>query len=441
MRKLRTTWLKRCGEGHDVSGPGFFGAAWRECQFAARTLSRTSGFTSAAALTLALGLGFHTAIFSTVAFAAPGATLEVRVHPADYVYSYPVEQQRGLYSAVVQNVAVWSPVATCTLDAIDIQALRAGQPKLTVTLSARDLDSAAKVFSSMSQQGALKSYDFYFHTSRFLPDNLKLAATRTLEPGSAILIASVPMLFDEAVDEIAITARGTAADGKLVQTRTSLKVKRYQSSNDYHFPLAGTWYVACAPSLQSHHRWSVGQEFAIDLGSLGANSRAYEGQGAKLSDYDDYGKDVMAAADGLVIEAHEGAPESDSNLQQPGESKEAYQGRWQAQQDALLAKGYKEFFGNYVVIRHGGGEFSTYAHFRAGSVKVKKGDVVKRGQLIGQLGHSGNSTSPHLHFQVSDGPDPAYSRSIPVVFGNVYVEILGYENVPLQSGWIVTAKP
>jgi hypothetical protein len=249
------------------------------------------------------------------------------------------------------------------------------------------------------------------------------------------------MLFDPAVDEIVITARGTAADGKPVQARTSLTVKRHQSPNDYHFPVAGTWYVACAPSLQSHHRWSVGQEFAIDLGSLGANSRAYKGQGAKLTDYDDYGKDVMAAADGLVMEAHDGVPESDSNLRQPGESKMAFQGRWQAQQDALLAKGYKEFFGNYVVIRHAGGEFSTYAHFRAGSMKVKKGDEVKRGQVIGQLGHSGNSTAPHLHFQMSDGPDPAYSRSIPVVFSNVYVETLGYENVPLQSGWIVTAQP
>ncbi len=370
-----------------------------------------------------------------------GTALEVRAHPADYVYSYPAEQQRGLYSAVIQNVAVLSPDATYTLDVVDVQALRGGQPKLTLTLSANDLDRAAKIFSSMSLQGALKPYDFYFQTSRFLPDNVKFAATRTLEPGSAIVITSIPMLFDEAVDEIVITARGTAADGTPVQARTSLKVKLHHSPNDYHLPVAGTWYVACAPSLQSHHRWSVGQEFAIDLDSLGSNSRTFKGQGAKLADYYDYGKDVMAAADGVVVDAHEGAAESDSNLQQPGESKEAYLGRWQAQQNALLGKGYKEMFGNYVVIRHEGGEFSTYEHFRSGSVRVKKDDVVKRGQVIGQLGHSGNSTSPHLHFQVSDGPDPAYSRSIPVVFSNIHVEILDYENVPLQSGWIVTAQP
>ncbi|MGO9093667.1 MAG: M23 family metallopeptidase [Bryobacteraceae bacterium] len=441
MRKRRTIWLTRCLKGHLVGGSGFFGAAWTECGLAARRLSMTSGFKRAASLTLALGFVVGAAVFSTAAAAASGAALEVRVHPADYVYSYPAEQQRGLYSAIVQNIAVWSTDATVALDAVDIQALRGGQPELTRTLAASDLDNAARTSSLMSRQGILSRYDFYFQTSRFLPDHVKLAATRTLEPGSAILIASLPMLFDRAVDEIVIAARGTAADGKPVQARTSLKVKRYQSSNDYHLPVAGTWYVACAPSLQSHHRWSVGQEFAIDLDSLGANSRTHSGQGAKLTDYDGYGKDVMAAADGVVVEAHAGAPESESDLQQPAESKAAYQGRWQAQQNALMEKGYQELFGNYVVIRHAGGEFSTYEHLRPGSVKVKKGDLVKRGQAIGQLGYSGNSTSPHLHFQVSDGPDPAYSRSLPVVFSNVYVEILGYENVPLQSGWIVTAQP
>ena len=47
---------------------------------------------------------------------------------------------------------------------------------------------------------------------------------------------------------------------------------------------------------------------------------------------------------------------------------------------------------------------------------MKAGDTVTRGQAIGQLGHTGNSTEPHLHFQLTDGPDPMYSRGVPIVF-------------------------
>lgn len=374
--------------------------------------------------------------------AAPARALEVRVHPAGFVYSYEVEAQHGLYSAMVHNIAVLnSGPSVFTLESVELQALHAGRPVLTLTVNPDDLDNAAKKIAAMSAQGILKLYDFHLQISRYLPDNVAFAASRTMEPGSAILITSKPLLISATVDEIAVTARGTAADGKPAQARTVLKVRQYKSPNDYHAPVAGTWYIGAAPSLESHHRWAANQEFAIDFGMLGPNSRTHAGAGARLADYSDYGKDVLAAADGVVVEAHDGAPESDSNLQQPGESADAYMQRTMAQQNELLMKGYLEPLGNYVVIKHEGGEYSDYAHLRTGTVKVKKGDAVKRGQVVGQLGHSGNSTEPHLHFQVTDGPDPMYSRGIPVVFSNVFVEMLGYENAPLQSGWIITTQP
>ena len=88
---------------------------------------------------------------------------------------------------------------------------------------------------------------------------------------------------------------------------------------------------------------------------------------------------------------------------------------------------------------HGGGEYSHYAHLKQGSVRVKAGDAVIRGQVIAQLGHTGNTTEPHLHFQLTDGPHPLYSRGIPIVFKNTSVAALGFEGRPLQAGWIVTA--
>ncbi len=75
--------------------------------------------------------------------------------------------------------------------------------------------------------------------------------------------------------------------------------------------------------------------------------------------------------------------------------------------------------GNHVIIEHDNGEYSHYLHLKNGSLNVNLGDYVKRGEHIAALGHSGNSTEPHLHFHVTDGPDMAYSRSIPVSFHNI----------------------
>ena len=66
--------------------------------------------------------------------------------------------------------------------------------------------------------------------------------------------------------------------------------------------------------------------------------------------------------------------------------------------------------GNHVVLDLGGGRFAFYAHLQPGSLKVKVGDRVTRGQIIGLVGNSGNSTEPHLHFHISNGVSPLGSE-------------------------------
>ena len=57
-------------------------------------------------------------------------------------------------------------------------------------------------------------------------------------------------------------------------------------------------------------------------------------------------------------------------------------------------------YGEYIMISHGDGTITLYAHMLAGSRKVKKGDTVSQGQVIGTVGSTGNSTGNHLHFEV-----------------------------------------
>jgi murein DD-endopeptidase MepM/ murein hydrolase activator NlpD len=309
-----------------------------------------------------------------------------------------------------------------------------------VVIPAADLDKSAQRLSAMEAQGMLKLYDFHFQTSRYL-EGLKIAPSRTLSPGTALVIFGKPLLLlGLPSDGLALVARGKDVNGKPVEARATLKVEDHHSPNSYTFPLAGTWYVGAAPSLHSHHRWAANEEFALDLVALGGDGKTHKGDGSRLDDYYSYGRDVLAVADGVVVEVATDFTEANDRLRRPDESEEDYEKRTVIAQNELLAKNYKAPIGNYVVIRHAGGELSHYAHLKQGSVRVKAGAAVKQGQAIGQLGHTGNSTEPHLHFQLTDGPDPMYSRGVPSVFKNTTVEGLGFEGRPLQTGWIVTTR-
>jgi murein DD-endopeptidase MepM/ murein hydrolase activator NlpD len=82
-------------------------------------------------------------------------------------------------------------------------------------------------------------------------------------------------------------------------------------------------------------------------------------------------------------------------------------------------------FGNYVVLKIAPGVFAGYAHLQCGSVAVKPGDHVHRGQLLGRLGQSGNSAAPHLHFQLANAATFEGSEGVPYVFDRF--DLLGPE--------------
>ena len=135
-----------------------------------------------------------------------------------------------------------------------------------------------------------------------------------------------------------------------------------------------------------------------------------------------------------------GQAESEGRFRKPGESGEAFLQRTIMEQDKLLSKGTPGVAGNFVVIRHDGGEYSQYMHLAESSILVKPGDKVRRGQKVGRLGHSGNSTEPHLHFGIADGPDPLWSRSLPVRFSGLTTVDGPQAPSYVQSGWIVSAE-
>ncbi|MGB0872996.1 MAG: M23 family metallopeptidase [Solirubrobacterales bacterium] len=146
-----------------------------------------------------------------------------------------------------------------------------------------------------------------------------------------------------------------------------------------------------------NNQW-LAQRFAVDWEQLDASGRTVrKGADATMSsNYTIYGKQAIAAADGTVESVVDGLPD-----QEPGALPES--------------STLPEADGNNVVIDLGGGFFMLYAHLKSGSLKVKQGDKVKRGQPIGLVGNSGNTSAPHLHFHVMDGPSALTSEGVPYV--------------------------
>jgi murein DD-endopeptidase MepM/ murein hydrolase activator NlpD len=94
--------------------------------------------------------------------------------------------------------------------------------------------------------------------------------------------------------------------------------------------------------------------------------------------------------------------------------------------------------GNYAVVDIGNGRYAFYAHMQPGSVRVKAGDKVTTGQVLGLLGNSGNTDTPHLHFHVMDGPSPLLANGLPYVFTSFVGDGRLTDEQPLFTGGEVT---
>jgi murein DD-endopeptidase MepM/ murein hydrolase activator NlpD len=171
----------------------------------------------------------------------------------------------------------------------------------------------------------------------------------------------------------------------------------YQTKTALHLPFSGEWYVYWGGRTVAQNRHAVArdQRFAYDFLIL-ANRRSgqsYRGYGESNADYYCYGLPIYAPADGVVMQM-----EDDLFDNAPGEMNPT------------------KVLGNHVILDHGCGEFSFFAHFEPGTVAVRNGDRVQAGQLLARCGNSGNSSEPHLHYHVQNSPEPFRGEGLPAFF-------------------------
>ena len=169
-------------------------------------------------------------------------------------------------------------------------------------------------------------------------------------------------------------------------------------------PLLGGRWVAAGGPLGPHRRalqavnghLRLSQRFAVDFAALlDSEGRSHIGDPDQNSSYFNYGQPVLAVGAGTVVEAVDGRPDQIPNHNTPIPLAEAG--------------------GNEVILRLGKGVFVGYGHLKPGSLRVRRGQHVRPGQVLGQIGNSGQSTGPHLHLQLMDRPSIVDADGLPFV--------------------------
>lgn len=172
-------------------------------------------------------------------------------------------------------------------------------------------------------------------------------------------------------------------------------------------PLDGpNWLSANSCCDMTAHRMAVNpldgqlwlaERFAVDYLQLTEDFRLFSGDPTKLAAYAYFGAPVHAVKAGKVVTVVDNLPE-------------------QVPTRTPVGLPLDQYGGNHVVQDIGDGNYAFYAHLKPGSITVKEGDELTAGQQIGELGNSGNSDAPHLHFHVMDNPHPLASNGLPFVF-------------------------
>jgi hypothetical protein len=239
------------------------------------------------------------------------------------------------------------------------------------------------------------------------------AGNSTIEPSATSVVyldvslprkAAVPRRVVHKVVAVG-SPGGTKTTFRMKLIRTTLSQKKPVV---LHPPLAaGKWLASegCCTDF-THHRWGtvpvngtlgVPQRFAIDFFRLDKANRTWIGDPSDVNSYLSYNQKVIAAAPGKVVAATDVLPNQNPPEPPP-------------------VTPIADSVGNHVILKVGKGVYLLYAHMRPGSVKVKVGQRLRLGQTIGRVGTSGNSTTPHLHFQVLTRPTFFPSDSTPYVF-------------------------
>ncbi|MGA5100355.1 M23 family metallopeptidase [Streptomyces lavendulocolor] len=239
------------------------------------------------------------------------------------------------------------------------------------------------------------------------------APTPTVIPGSQQWVVWIDLALDRGQRAPAVLAHRLSGAVLAASGPSAFEETVQVTPTDRTAPLnlnapvrPGTWYSSESCCGNTHHRRGLGpingrfyvpQRFAIDWYRVGEQGQTWEGDPGRLTSYLSYRQPVVAAAGGRVVEVQDGIPDNTPPVTPP-------------------VPPIEETVGNHVTVQVAPGRYLLYAHLKPGSLKVREGDRVEPGRVLGLIGNSGNSTTPHLHFQVMTTPEFFPTDSPPFTF-------------------------
>lgn len=179
-----------------------------------------------------------------------------------------------------------------------------------------------------------------------------------------------------------------------------------KQQTELYLPFTGAWIVTAGSEFREGNL--LQQQYSYEFSGTDAVGLRYKNNGKLNEDYFGYGREIVAPANGTVIEIIEGINENSPGIRNP----------------------YAQI-GNAIIIQHSNKEYSVLAFLKQGSIRVKVGDRVTRGQVLAQCGNSGNATEPVLHYHLQDSPYLQTAKGIKFYFERAMVNKEGKKQLQL----------
>ncbi len=295
---------------------------------------------------------------------------------------------------------------------IDSLQVRAIDQAICVMYSERGIQDLTLY---IDDQEKIKGFLFTTHTA----SEPQLNPQNTTEPNKVAAQASITLSTKPATSKsnsdsltYSETLKNTAQSSALSsnpEKQPAAPVVSNKQQTELYLPFTGTWTViGSGGSREGAQRNLLQQQYAFDFSGTDASGLRFKNDGKAREDYIGYGKEILAPADGTIVEVIDGIFENSPGTHNP----------------------YAQI-GNTIIIQHSNKEYSVLAFLKQGSIRVKVGDRITRGQVLAQCGSSGNATEPLLHYHLQDSPYLQTAKGMKFYFERAMVSKEGKKELKL----------